>query len=99
MIIAITIINKLICLENLSILIVSGDFSSFALATLSAIFPTSVCIPVLVTMAIALPVVIVVPANSIFFISLILAFLLTVHTFFGTFMLSPVKTDSLTVKL
>ena len=56
------IIKILICLENLFILIVRGDASSFLETTLLAIWPISVFIPIAVMTAVALPVVTVVPA-------------------------------------
>ena len=95
--IEIPIIIKVICLENFSILIVNGDLLSSVDVTFSAIFPTSVSIPVAVTTAIALPVKTEVPAYNIHFLessprdeeSLLLA----------TPILSPVRTDSSTVRL
>ena len=96
---AIIIIAILICLENLSIRIVRGDFSFLVVATLDAIFPISVFKPVPVTTHIALPVETVVPAKTIFFISLIATFLSITSIFLLTAILSPVKTDSSTVKL
>ena len=61
-IIAINIVIKLICFENFSILIVSGDLVSLALLTSFAILPISVLIPVSTTMPTALPLNIEVPA-------------------------------------
>ena len=66
-IMAIIITSKLICFENLFILIVSGDASSLDLDTLSAIFPISVLRAIPTTTPLALPVVTVEPAKTMFF--------------------------------
>ena len=95
-IIATTKIIQLICLENLSVLIVSGDFSSFVSDTLLAILPISVLVAVDVTTANALPVVTVVPAYTIFILSAKAVSSFNFLLFLETATLSPVKADSFT---
>ena len=69
-----TIKIKLICLENFSILIVRGDFSSCKLFIEVAILPISVLLPVSHTTQVALPVKILQPAYNIFFLSWTMVF-------------------------
>ena len=61
------ITNILICFDNLSILIVNGDFVSFVLLVVCAIFPNSVFKAVATTIAFARPVTTLVPENNMFF--------------------------------
>ena len=97
---AIIIINKLICLENSSTLIVKGDFSSFVSFMVLAILPISVFKLVPTTIPMALPVITLVPANNILFCSLIVSSVFeSTLEFFSIGKLSPVKVDSFIVKL
>ena len=91
---------RLICFESFSTRRVSGDFVFFALLMLSAILPISVFRPILTTIALARPVMIVVPEKSIFDCSASDKFSFSIgRLFFVTLTLSPVRIDSLTVKL
>ena len=93
-------IKMLICLENFSTLIVNGDFSSSVLFKVSAICPISVFKPVPITIASALPVMTLVPANNMFILDDIPKFLFgSFLEFFSIATLSPVRIDSSTVKL
>ena len=91
-------INKLICFENFSILIVSGDFSSFKLFTSFAICPISVLEAIAVTTPNALPVKTEVEAYTILLLLYIGQILFKVVLFFKTATLSPVRDDSSIVK-
>ena len=64
---AITTTKMVICLENFSTLIVSGDFSSSVSLILLAILPISVDKPIETTIAFALPVTTLVPEKRILF--------------------------------
>ena len=90
----------LICLESFSTLIVRGDLVSGALLMLSAILPISVLRLMLVTMASARPVTTVVPEKSILVCSAMEIFSSVMTALFlTTLRLSPVRMDSLTVRL
>ena len=62
-------IKILISLTNFSTLIVNGDFSSLIVVTLLAMAPISVPKEVATTIALHLPVLTLVPANTIFTLS------------------------------
>ena len=95
-IIEITMIIILICLENFSILIVSGDFSSWAVDTDKAIFPISVLTPVATTTAKALPVIMLVLAYNILVLSAKGVSSFRILEFLICKILSPVNVDSST---
>jgi len=83
-----------ICWENFSILMINGGFDRVVSATATAIFPTSVQIPVLTIKPRQIPRTTVVPANAIFSWSLMGISSGRVVTFFVTGTDSPVRTDS-----
>ena len=98
-IIAIATTRTLICLENFSIRMVSGVFSSGALLILSAILPSSVSKPIFTTIASARPDTTVVPEKAILLWSVMAAWsCLIVLAIFSTGKLSPVRIDSFTIK-
>ena len=99
MITATNTISTLICLENLLILILNGDFSSFTSLRFVAILPISVSTPVPTTTHVALPVITELPENTILVLSPKDAPSFTAVSSFVAFILSPVSNASSTVKL